>query len=320
MLHLTDDEVRALGERLGRDAVVETVESALRALGNGEALQPPKTGLHPSVGIFFHALPAVVEPLRTAGIKWVSYAPGNSDQGLPRIHTMMVLSDSRTGQPLCEMDALWLTTARTGACAAVAASLFSRPGAKVLTLVGGGPINRNCLPYLVDTLPELSEVRVVASTPASAQRHAGEIAADYPGIRFYACSGAEEGVAAADVVLSAIGEQPDSALAGEWLPPGALALPLEGEAAWDSAAFHAADRLIADDAAVFLDSFGRNRPGDPAPSVDAELAEVVVGTAPARVSETERIFNSNNGIGVLDVALARVLYDRAMAEGVGVAL
>ncbi|MBS1895705.1 MAG: ornithine cyclodeaminase family protein [Actinobacteria bacterium] len=320
MLHLADEEVAALGREAGREEIVATVETALRAIADGSVEQPTKSSLHPSDDVFFHVMPVASAALGTAAIKWAVYAPGNSERGLPRTSVVLMLSDVVTGRPLCLLDGAWLTGARTGACAAVAANRLARADSRVLTMVGGGPVNRDCLPYLVDALPSLEEVRVLASDLDSARRHVASLGPQFPALTMKASGTAEEAVVGADVVISAIGHQPEPVLRGSWLGPGALALPLEGEAAWDDAAFTEVERLIADDREVFEEGFRRNRPSRPMPSVHAELAEVVAGTAPGRRSDDERIIDSNNGIGVLDLALGRMIFDRAVAGGVGTSL
>lgn len=314
MLYLSDREVAAL--ELPRERVVDAVAEALAALGRGEVEQPAKTGLHPDDGLFFHALPVHAATLGAAGVKWVSYAPGNDARDLPRASATMILSDPETGHPLCLIEAMWLTAARTAACAAVAARHLARPGAEVLAMIGAGPVNRGCLPYLAEALPGLREVRVCAGSEASAARHAGEIAASVE-VAVVPANGPEAALSAADVILSAISGQAEPPLREEWLAPGALALPLEGEAAWQSAAFHGVDRVIADDADVLLESFARNRPGDAVPRVDAELGAVVAGVVPGRTDDAERIIDSNNGIGVLDVAVGKLIYDEAVGRGAG---
>lgn len=314
MLFLSDRDVAALA--LPRERIVDAVAEGLAALGRGEVEQPAKTGLHPNDGLFFHALPVHAGTIGAAGVKWVSYAPGNDGRGVARASATLLLSDPETGHPLCLVEAMWLTAARTAACAAVAARHLARPGAEVLAMVGAGPVNRGCLAYLADALPNLREVRVCAGSEASAARHAGEIATTTE-VAVVPASGPETALAGADVIISAIGGQAEPPLREEWLAPGALALPLEGEAAWQTAAFHAADRVIADDAEVLVESFARNRPDDAPPRVDAELGAVVAGRAPGRETDAERIIDSNNGIGVLDIAVGKLIYDEAVARGAG---
>ena len=52
----------------------------------------------------------------------------------------------------------------------------------------------------------------------------------------------------------------------------------------------------------------------------AELGEVIVGKAEGRTSHDEKILTVNIGTGLADVGTARMLYNRAIAEGIGTKL
>lgn len=306
MLVLSDRDVRDLA--LPVDATIEVVAEALN-VHRPTAAGPTKLALHPSPDSLMHALPALDRELDVAGLKWISYVPANTARGLPATSGLLVVNDAQTAHPLCVMDAIWVTRARTGACAAVTARALAPPGAEVLTLIGVGPANLACLPYLLHVLPALREIRLVARRHDSAVRAAADLDL---GIPVVAPRRAEDAVREADVVLSAIGRPEHPPLHAAWLQPGGLALPLEGEAAWESSLFHEADLLVADDVAVFHNAFGRHRPGEPLPTVHASLTELLAGDCRGRRSDDDRIVVSNNGIGILDIVLARRLYDRAV--------
>jgi len=51
-----------------------------------------------------------------------------------------------------------------------------------------------------------------------------------------------------------------------------------------------------------------------------EVGEVLAGTRPGRISEDEITVYKSTGHAVEDAATARLVYDRARAEGVGVSL
>jgi ornithine cyclodeaminase/alanine dehydrogenase-like protein (mu-crystallin family) len=72
------------------------------------------------------------------GIKTVNIFPGNSARGLPGLFSTYVLFDARTGQPLAQMDGNEITSRRTAAASALAASRLARPHAKRLLAVGAG--------------------------------------------------------------------------------------------------------------------------------------------------------------------------------------
>ena len=101
--------------------IIQAVEDALREKGEGTAEMPPKPGVHPREDAFIHAMPAYLEGMKAAGLKWVSGFPQNLERGLPYISGLFVLNDVETGLPLSVMDCTWITGVRTGAASAVAA-------------------------------------------------------------------------------------------------------------------------------------------------------------------------------------------------------
>lgn len=56
------------------------------------------------------------------------------------------------------------------------------------------------------------------------------------------------------------------------------------------------------------------------PGLVTEVGEVLAGTRPGRQSEDEITLYKSTGHAVEDAAAARLVYDRAIAEGVGVSL
>lgn len=74
------------------------------------------------------------------GIKQVTVAPSNGELGLPAIYANYSLMDSRTGQPLAQMDAAELTSRRTACTSALAASYLAKPDAETLLVVGAGKV------------------------------------------------------------------------------------------------------------------------------------------------------------------------------------
>ena len=74
------------------------VEAAFRAKGEGRTEMPPKPGVHPGGGDnFIHAMPAYIQDLQSAGVKWVSGYPENYKRGLPYITGLLILNDAETG-------------------------------------------------------------------------------------------------------------------------------------------------------------------------------------------------------------------------------
>jgi ornithine cyclodeaminase/alanine dehydrogenase-like protein (mu-crystallin family) len=275
---------------------------------------PAKVELSASSPWFLHAMPAIV-PRMGAGVKWVSYNPTNRSQGRPNSSALLILNDMESGLPYCVLDALWATYARTAACAIVA---IRRLAAKLGTvaLVGGGQMATTILPYIDESFPELERFEVVTRSEESARAFCDALAP-----RLHAtvrpARDVTQATAAADVVISAIGDSAEPPLEEHHFRRGMLALPLDAETAWTTAALHLADKSFADDPEVFANGFRRRRPHDVPPAMTGGLADVVAGNIAGREREDERILCSNNGIAILDVVLGAEIYRRAVAQGLG---
>lgn len=110
-------------------------------------------------------MPAEVRPY--AGVKIVTIAPANPDQGLPRINGVYVLLDSATLRPLALLEAAALTAVRTAAVSALAVDRLAAPTAHHLVVFGAGPQALAHVEAFAAVRP-LRTVVVVARTPESA--------------------------------------------------------------------------------------------------------------------------------------------------------
>ena len=77
---------------------------------------------------------------RYLGIKTVSIFPGNAQRGLPGLFSTYVLYDASTGQPLAQIDGNEITSRRTAAASALAASYLAPADARSLLVVGCGRV------------------------------------------------------------------------------------------------------------------------------------------------------------------------------------
>jgi N-[(2S)-2-amino-2-carboxyethyl]-L-glutamate dehydrogenase len=109
--------------------VTELVEATYRRHGAGDSVNPPSYFLRfpdrPSDRII--ALPASIGgPHRVDGLKWISSFPGNVAAGLPRASAVLILNDHDTGYPFACLESSIISATRTAASAAVAAGWLSR--------------------------------------------------------------------------------------------------------------------------------------------------------------------------------------------------
>jgi ornithine cyclodeaminase/alanine dehydrogenase len=299
--------------------VIAAVEDALREKGSGTAEMPPKPGVHPLPDAFIHAMPAYLSRAGAAGLKWVSGFPQNLQRGLPYISGLFVLNDVETGLPLSVMDCTWITGARTGAATAVAARHLARPDANTVGIVACGLQGRTNLEALACLFP-LTRVHAYDIDPTAARAYAEEMGRKLS-LEILPVPSAEEAVRGMDLVVTSgpILKEPKPVIPPGWLEPGCFACPLDFDSYWTGEALAQVDKLATDDRAqlAYYRGIGYFRH---TPEPFADLGEIVTGALPGRESSEERTLSMNLGLAIEDVATARLLYGKALEEGVGLDL
>jgi 2,3-diaminopropionate biosynthesis protein SbnB len=104
--------------------ITELVEATYRLHGAGDSVNPPSYFLRfpdrPSSRII--ALPASIGgPVRVDGLKWISSFPQNVAAGIPRASAVLILNDHDTGYPFACLESSIISATRTAASAALAA-------------------------------------------------------------------------------------------------------------------------------------------------------------------------------------------------------
>jgi 2,3-diaminopropionate biosynthesis protein SbnB len=136
--------------------VVALVDAAYRVHGAGDTVNPPSYFLRfpdrPSSRII--ALPASIGgQAGVDGVKWISSFPENVAAGIPRASAVLILNDQETGYPFACLEASIISATRTAAMAALAADRLSRDRRrpKRVGFVGTGLIARYVHTFLAAT-------------------------------------------------------------------------------------------------------------------------------------------------------------------------
>jgi len=151
------------------------------------------------------------------GVKTVTIFPGNGARGLPALHSSYLLHDAATGVPVALLDGNEITTRRTVAASALAASYLARTDARRLVVVGAGRVAR-LVPEAMRCVRPIDDVVVWNRSAASAEALAADWrAAGWPA---RATTDLQAAVAAADIVSCAtLAHEP--LVRGAWLRDGA---------------------------------------------------------------------------------------------------
>lgn len=76
------------------------------------------------------------------GIKTVNIYPSNSAKGMPGLFSVFTLFDATTGKALAQLDGNVITSRRTAAASALAATFLARPDSKRHVVVGAGRVGK----------------------------------------------------------------------------------------------------------------------------------------------------------------------------------
>jgi ornithine cyclodeaminase len=251
------------------------------------------------------------------GIKTICIYPGNAALGLPGLHATYMLYDARTGVPLARIDGTELTTRRTAAASALAASYLARPDASMLAIVGTGRI-ASVLAQAYRVVRPIRCVRVWGRTASRAAELVARLRAE--GFDADVAPDLEVAVHTADIVTCAtLATEP--LVHGRWLRPG-VHLDLIGAFA---PGMRESDDECFRGTRVFVDTYeAESKAGDlisplrhgvlHESGIQGRLEELCRGVHPGRRQEHEITVFKSVGTALEDLAAAVLVYERALGS------
>ena len=299
--------------------VVDLIESAYRLHGDGDTVNPPSYFLRfpdrPSSRII--ALPASVGgDIAVDGLKWISSFPENVASGLPRASAILVLNDRQTGYPLACLESSIISATRTAASAALAADRLTRDRARParLGIVGTGLIARYIHTYLAAAGWTFDDVGVFDLNPAHAEGFRGYLnAAGQAAVTVH--DSAEDLIRESDLVVFAT-------VAGE---------PHVHDPAWfdhNPLVLHVSLRDLAPEVILASTNVVDDVEHCLKANTSVHLAEQRTGgrdflsgtlhdvmTGKATLPKDRPLVFSPFGLGVLDLAVGKHVYDQLRASG-----
>lgn len=153
---------------------------------------------------------------RRFGLKTVAVFPGNAARGLPGVHATYTLFDATTGVPLAQLDGNEITSRRTAAASALAASYLARADASRLLIVGAGRV-ASLVAAAMQAVRPLRSVNVWNRDPLRAQHLASNLITQ--GFDARATEHLEHAAGEADIVSCATLSSA-ALIQGAWLKPG----------------------------------------------------------------------------------------------------
>ena len=309
VLYLSSAEVEACA--ISRAEVETAVERMFAAKACGQVVSRPKVSLLMTPDTVFLDMGGGLGAGSYAGMKWVGVRSANRPQGQPHFTGLVVLNDADTGVPLLVCEATWITGVRTAAITAVAARRLARRDSSAVGFIAAGFQARMHLAALREHFP-IARVCAYSRRPETAAAFAAEVRGH--GLEAESTEDPRLAVENMDIVITSVPLLPrvEPFLDPAWLAPGSFASMVDLGYSWMPVGLAALDRVVADDLAQ-----GTVEKLNYPATFHGEVAQLVAGTCPGRLSEEERTALIFDGLGLTDVAVAAVVYERAVTKGLG---
>lgn len=322
ILILRGDDVRQLLD--GQEsAILAAVRRSYEIHGSGESFVPHSTFLSFPNGNSNRiiALPAYLgDEFDTAGIKWISSFTGNLSLGLERASAVVILNSMSTGRPETILEGSVISAKRTAASAALAAvSLHHDRNESRVGLIGCGSINFEIVRFLRAVFPKLAELAVYDLDSNRCRQFAARCEAEF----------GFTGIEVAADVNDVLGSCSLVSLATTASQPHLFSLP---ETASPQTILHISLRdlapeiiLNADNVVDDVDHVCRARTSlDLAAQVAGNrefircsLGDVLIGRVAPRDDARNTTIFSPFGLGILDLAVSKLVRDLAHASNSG---
>ena len=304
---------------------IDADESAFSELARGTAEMPQRTVLtDDAVGGWMGYMPAYLKSGGALGIKAVTVYKSNPAQyGLPTTLGTILVQDNQTGQVVAAMDGGYLTAVRTGAVTGVATKHMARAGAEVAGVLGAG-VQARQQAVAIATASDVKTILSYSLEPEGERREFGAWVSEQTGLEVVLASDGETLCRESDVVsLATTAATP--IVNGDWWKPGAhinsIGSHAPGIRETDTATIRRA-RVICDQTAACMAEAGDLitpvEDGDYSwDDVAGDLGDVVNGEASGRASDDEVTLFKSVGLAIQDIACAALVYERAVAAGIG---
>ena len=318
---------RDVGSLFSFDEGIAALADALSRLQAGVAVMPSRGLLRVGRGsddLQVLTMPAHVGPGAPVVVKLSALAPGNVAKHLPLVHAIVALLDGCSGQVLALLEGASLTALRTGAMSGLATKLLAREDARSVAMIGAGEQAKTQL-AAVCAVRDIERVRIHSRTRSRAEALAcWAQALKLPDVTVSAT--VEQALAGADIVCTATStSSPAPLMSEDQIRPGMHVNAIGGV---DERACELPPRAlgrcytVVEQREAALAEAGEVieaiRLGVTTPSQLVEIGEIVAGRARGRSAADEITIFKSVGIAVQDAAIAALLYDKALAGGVGV--
>ncbi len=325
-LLLTRKEIRPL---LTMQDAINAVRLGFEEKGHGRVEMPSKLYLHyPKYGGDLRCMPTYMEGLNISSVKIVNAHPDNPvKHGLRLLVATILLIEPETGRPLAILDGTDITDFRTGAAGGVAIQYLARKDAKVAAIIGAGKQARTQLIALLLTRPNINEVRIFDISKENKESFVRESTSLHgKTTRIVSSSSAKDAIVGAEIVVTTTPSR-SPLVSNEWISAGihinCIGADAPGKQELDPKILKRS-KIILDDWAQGCHSGEVNVPLSTGiitrDEIHGEFGDILGGGRIGRTSDKEITIFSSTGLALQDAMVAKLIYDKAVAQGIGTSI
>lgn len=307
-------------------ALVHIVEMAYVAHARGKSSLPfaPFLRFPHSPQSRIIALPAYLgDDFEVAGIKWVASFPTNLEHGLDRASAALILNSTQTGIPQAIIEGSIISAKRTAASAALAARVLQNQHlSSTLGVIGCGPINFEIVRFLLALQPEIKTLVLFDINKERVQLFEHKCRELGYAIEVHIARDSNEIFSSSALVsFATVATTPHIFDLPEYLPNAVfLHISLRD---LSPQVILACDNVVDDidhvsqaqTSILLAEQLTGNRD-----CVRCTLADILLGKASARKDPTLPAVFSPFGLGMLDIAVGKFVYNLALEKGCGTTL
>ncbi|MFH1686652.1 MAG: ornithine cyclodeaminase family protein [bacterium] len=301
---------------------MDVVEKAFAELANGTAVLPLRIPITSPDGLSLY-MPAYLKGIGALACKVVTVYKNNPTRhNMPTVIGKVLVQDPETGDVVCIMDGGYLTAVRTGAASGVATKYLARTGDGQVASIFGAGVQAKMQLEAVAVARKLSKAIVFDVSEPAAQAFASEMSAKL-GFEVAIAASTEE-AAGADIVCTATSSATpifDGALVKAGCHINGIGSHTPNARELDTTIVRRS-KFIADTREACLAEAGDimipiNEGDLTKDHIIADLGEVVTGKTKVRLSNSDITLFKSNGLAIQDAATAKLVYDQAVAAGIG---
>ncbi|MED0978159.1 ornithine cyclodeaminase family protein [Bacillus paramycoides] len=320
MLVISANEQRNL---VNMNEVIEYAALALKEFSAERTITPIRASL-PFANEQNTALimPSVAEGLEALGLKIVTVVPQNKKVGKKTINGIVMLSNFQTGELLALLEGSYLTMIRTGALSGVATKHLARHNAKNLCIIGTGEQAKG-IAEAVLAVRDIEKVILYNRTEEKAYAFAQYIQETF-NKPAYVYASPDEAISEADIIVTTTNAS--TPVFSETLQKGvhvnAVGSFRPSMQELPSHAIATANKVVVESKEAALEETGDLQ----VPikeglfketGIHAELGQIIGGEKPGRENDEEITIFKSVGLAVVDIIVAKYLYEKAVERGVG---